>query len=109
MVGQQKRLSQPLRWTKAGRIAVILVGASLSLAALGLALGSIFATSQSKPGCINVTFASALGAAEIHPCGQQARQLCASPSLNPAAAAHGALRQACARAGLPYGDRSSTR
>jgi len=103
MMDQSKRLSQPLRWTRAGRLAVIAVSVLL-LAAIATAV--VMATTNGpsrRAGCIEVTFASSLGAAVIHPCGARARTLCADPAENPAAAAHGALREACRQAGLPYG------
>jgi hypothetical protein len=103
MQEQSKRLSEPLRWTRAGRIGVIAAGAVL-LAALAT-VAVIVATSGSsrRAGCMEVTFASTLGAAVIHPCGAKARALCANPAEDPAAAANGALREACRQAGLPYG------
>lgn len=102
MMDQSKRLSEPLRWTRGGRVAVIAAGALLLAALVTVAV--IASTSGARrAGCIEVTFASTLGAAVIHPCGAKARTLCANPAENPAAAAHNALRDACRQAGLPYG------
>lgn len=103
MMEQSKRLSEPLRWTRAGRWAVICVAV---LALAGTVVGVVVATTTSKslaPGCIEVTFPSTLGAAAVHPCGARARAVCASPAENPGLAEHGALREACGRAGIPYG------
>jgi hypothetical protein len=99
---QSRRLSEPLRWTRGGRIAVI---AATALLLVALATVAVIASTKGarRAGCIEVTFASTLGAAAIHPCGARARQLCANPAENPAAAAHDALREACRQAGLPYG------
>lgn len=99
---QSRRLSEPLRWTRAGRIAVALVVVAL---AVGTAAAVIASTAGKRlaPGCIEVTFASTLGAAAIHPCGARAREVCANPAQSPGLAEHGVLRDACRKAGLPYG------
>jgi hypothetical protein len=106
MQEQSRRLSQPLRWTRAGRLAV-LGAAALMLAALAVVAVLASTTGSRQAGCIEVTYASSLGAALMHPCGAHAREACAQPGQYPAAAAHGALREACRQAGLPYG-RSAT-
>ncbi len=103
MQEQAKRLSEPLRWTRGGRLAVIAVSALLLVAMATVAVIALTSGSGRRAGCIEVTFASSLGAAVIHPCGARARTLCADPAENPAAAAHYALREACRQAGLPYG------
>jgi hypothetical protein len=102
MQEQSRRLSEPLRWTSGGRIAVIV---ALVLLVGGTVAAVLASTGGDRlaPGCIEVTFASTLGAAAIHPCGERAREVCAHPSENPGVAEHGALREACRRAGLPYG------
>ena len=99
---QSRRLSQPLRWTRAGRLAVIVVAVLL----IGGTIATVIAssgTTKLRPGCIEVTFASTLGAAVQRPCGAHAREVCAHPGENPGLAEHGALREACRKAGLPYG------
>lgn len=103
MVGHHKRLTEPLSWTRSGRVAVIALSACIALAAVGLGLFAALGPSSRAPGCIQVTFASTVGGATVHACGQQARQTCAHPELNRAAAAHGKLRAECSRVGLPYG------
>jgi hypothetical protein len=99
MMDQQRRLSQPLRWTAAGRLAVAGVAAALVLAALGLGVYAAVGGFQQKTesGCIDVTFASTTGAAHLHACGAQARETCASPQAHREIGA--SLLQACARAG----------
>ena len=99
---QSRRLSEPLRWTRAGRIAVAVVVAVL---AVGTVVAVIASTGGRRlaPGCIEVTFASTLGGAAIHPCGARAREICSDPGQNPGLAEHGALREACRKARLPYG------
>jgi hypothetical protein len=107
MFDQNRRLSEPLRWTRAGRIAVIAAGALLLAALATVAVIASTSGSARRAGCIEVTFASTLGAAVIHPCAAAARRLCADPAENPAAAAHDALREACRQANLPYGRSSA--
>jgi hypothetical protein len=103
MVGQHKRLSEPLLWTRGSKIAL----ASAIACALAALVAVIIVASANAPkhraGCIEMTFASTLGAAFTHACGTKARQMCADPSQTPGLAAHGVLRQACSKAGLPYG------
>jgi hypothetical protein len=108
MMDQSKRLSEPLRWTRTSRLAVIAACTLLVAALAAVAVVAATRDTGSRAGCIEVTFASTLGAAAIHPCGAQARALCAKPSDNPAAVAHGHLLEACRQAGLPYGQSGST-
>jgi hypothetical protein len=103
MINQSKRLSEPLRWTRAGRIAVVAAVGLLVAALIAVAVVAATNGSGRHAGCIEVTFASTLGAAVIHPCGSRARTLCANPAEDPAAEAHGALQEACRQAHLPYG------
>lgn len=102
MVGQHRRLSQPLRWTRAGVVATASAGAALIAAAIVVVVLAASAA-KSRAGCIEVVVPSTLGAALVHQCGARARATCASPAQNPALAEHGALRQACRAARLPYG------
>ncbi len=104
MMDQQRRLSEPLRWTRAGKLAVAGVGVALLLAAIAV---GIYAAAggfkqQARAGCVEVTFASTTGAASLHACGAQARALCAS-GAQPGLA--GSLQKACNRAGYAYGGR----
>ncbi len=103
MVGQQKRLSEPLRWPRGARLALAGAGASLIAAAIAVVLIASANAPKHRAGCIEVTFASTLGAAITHACGARARAMCADPAENPGLAAHGALKAACRQAGLPYG------
>jgi len=103
MIDQSKRLSEPLRWTRAGRIAVIAVAICLAGTAIGLgiyaALGGF--SEPARAGCIEFTFASTTGGARLHACGAKARRLCISPEQNPQIADD--LREACRRAGYATG------
>jgi hypothetical protein len=103
MIDHSKRLSQPLRWTRAGRWSVIAAAAAILAAAAVVAVIASTGGSGLRAGCIEVTFPSTLGAAVTRQCGSTARASCAAPAQNPGLAAHGALRAACRRAGLPYG------
>jgi hypothetical protein len=103
MVGQQKRLSEPLRWPRGARTALAGAAASLVAAAIAVVLIASANAPKHRAGCIEVTFASTLGAAVTHACAARAREMCADPAENPGLAAHGALEAACRKARLPYG------
>jgi hypothetical protein len=99
MQDRSRRLSEPLRW---GRREKLAVGSLLVVLALVLAGLGAFALSSGAPAradCIQVTFASTLGAAQIHGCGEHARRICASGEF-PGIAQE--LRASCRRAGFPY-------
>lgn len=103
MIGQHRRLSEPLRWTRRTKVAAIAAGAGL-LAAVAAAVALALVNAHARgAGCIEVTFASTLGGAVTHACGAHAREICATPEDNPALAAGGALREACREAKLRYG------
>lgn len=106
MMDQHRRLTEPLRWTRAGRIAVAAL--ALGLALVVIALGIYAATGgfeqKTQAGCIDVTFASTTGGARLHACGARARAMCASPEAGSTIAA--ALREACVRAGYQFGSRA---
>jgi hypothetical protein len=103
MMDQQRRLSEPLRWTAAGRLAVAGVATALVLAALGLGIYAATGgfASKAQPGCIDVTFASTTGAAHLRACGARARDICASPQ--PYSGIGESLRRACEHARYPFG------
>ena len=98
MMDQSKRLSQPLRWGRREKSAVAVVLACLVLALLGLLAYGLSSGAPARADCIDVTFASTLGAAHIHACGSQARTICASSSNYRGIEA--SMRQACRRAGF---------
>jgi hypothetical protein len=102
MQDQSKRLSQPLTWTRGGRLAVAAVVLLLLVAGVvAVVVGS--SGGAARPGCIEVTVPSTLGGAIVRQCGARARDSCAHPGANPGLATNGALREACRNAGLPYG------
>jgi hypothetical protein len=99
MQEQARRLSEPLRW---GRREKALVGTLLAVVVIALAGLGVYALSSGAPSrhdCIDVTFASTLGGAELKGCGQHARGICASGSFPHIEAD---LQAACARAGVPF-------
>jgi hypothetical protein len=101
MIDQSKRLSQPLRWGRREKSAVAAVLACVVLAVIGLGAYALSSGAPNRAGCIDVTFASTLGGARLHECGERARTVCATPDAFKGIS--GALRQACRRAGYPFG------
>jgi hypothetical protein len=101
MIGQSRRLSQPLRWGRRERAVVAALLACVALAVVGLGAYALTSGAPARRDCIEVTFASTLGGASEHACGAQARTVCASPGAFRSAAAE--LRAACRRAGFPFG------
>lgn len=101
MMDQSKRLSEPLRWTRAGKLAVAASVVCLLLAVGTLGIHSLTSPARNEAGCINVTFPSTLGAANLHACGGKARTLCAAPGVY--ASIGDPLREACRHAGDAYG------
>jgi hypothetical protein len=100
MENQSRRLAEPLR---GGRREKRIIAALLSCVAIvAIALGVFALTSGSREpkNCVDITFASTLGAARIHACGARAKTLCASPAPSKEIAA--TLEQACRRAGYPF-------
>lgn len=77
MVGQAKRLEQPLRpprW-----VLVVMAGVTL-LAVVGIVLYVALSDDRyanSSAGCVNVTVASSTGGSPLHACGGAARRWCA--------------------------------
>jgi hypothetical protein len=105
MFEQSRRLSEPLRWGRREKavIAVLLVCVAVALAALGAY--ALTSGSSEPSGCIDVTFASTVGGATLHACAARAREICLSPG--PYSGIADSLKQACARARLPFADRAS--
>ena len=101
MVDQSKRLSEPLRWGRRERTAVAAVLVCALLAALGLGAYALTSGAPARADCVDITFASTLGAAQVHACGGRARKVCAAPGAFRSSAQE--LREACRKAGFPYG------
>jgi hypothetical protein len=99
MFEQSRRLSQPLPW---GRRERTIVAVLLGCVVLGLAALGAYALSSGAPAradCINITFPSTLGGAELHGCGEHARRICASGDFR---GLQHELPAACRRAGFAY-------
>lgn len=99
MEAREKRLATPLHW---GRREKAVVGALLAVVVLALAGLGVYGLSSggaTRKDCIDVTFASTLGGAELKGCGERARQICASGSFH---SISDELRVACGRAGFAY-------
>jgi hypothetical protein len=104
MVGQSKRLAEPLRWGRRERLALVALLAALVVAVVVVAVLALSSPSQGNEseGCIDVTFASTLGGAKQHACGAQAKLACAT-GLGRSQSFLSALRVECARAGYRFG------
>jgi hypothetical protein len=100
MQDQSRRLSEPLSWGRRERTAVAVVLACALLALIGLGVYALTSGAKARRDCVQVTFASTLGAAELHACGAQARRVCATPSAYHSVERE--LRVACERAGFPF-------
>jgi hypothetical protein len=100
MMDRSRRLSEPLHWGRREKAAVAAVLACLLAAAIGLGAYALTSGSPARADCVEVTFASTLGAARLHACGHQARVVCASGGAYPGIA--DALSAACRRAGFPF-------
>lgn len=99
MEAREKRLATPLHW---GRREKTVVGALLAivvLALVGLGVYGLSSGGATRKDCIDVTFASTLGGAELKGCGQRAQRICESGSFR---SISDELRTACRRAGFVY-------
>jgi hypothetical protein len=100
MENRSRRLSEPLRWGRREKAIVATLLSCLLLAAIGLGAFALTSGSKEPKDCVDITFASTLGAAKMHACGAQARTLCAA--LNASKQIAQPLRRACRRAGYPF-------
>jgi hypothetical protein len=103
MMDQSRRLSEPLRWGRRERTIAAVLLVCVALAAIGLGVFALSSGAPARKDCIEVTFASTLGAAVEHACGAQARTVCATPGA--AKSIGEELRVACVRAGFPFDPR----
>jgi hypothetical protein len=104
MIDRSRRLSEPLHWGRREKAAVATVLACVALAVLALGVYAVTSGSRGRADCVEVTFASTVGGARLHACGQHARLVCATPGDFRGIA--DSLRAACRRAGYPFGGRS---
>ncbi len=99
MFDQSRRLSEPLRWGRREKTVVAILLSCVLAAAIGLGAYALTSGAPARADCIDVTFASTLGGAEVHACGSRARHICALGGF------HGIeqeLRASCRRAGFPF-------
>ena len=99
MQDQSRRLSEPLRWGRREKRIVAVLMSCVLLAAIGLGAFALTSGSPPRKGCIEVTFASTLGGAELQGCGTRARKICAAGSFH---SIRQELQEACRRAGYPF-------
>ncbi len=106
MVGQHKRLAEPMSRRQKRGLAIslaVLLLAVVGATAFAIASHDSFGTSGN--GCVSLTVASSLGGAELHQCGRAARALCeAAQTANDPVSRE--LRPQCVLAG--YGPRRPT-
>ncbi len=103
MEARSRRLATPLHWGRREKTAIASLLAVLVLAAAGLGAYALTSGSTARTDCVDVTFASTLGGAELKGCGSQARRICSSGSFH---AIRKELQAACSRAGFPFRARS---
>jgi hypothetical protein len=101
MFEQSRRLSEPLRWGRREKTIVAVLLTCVALAVIGLGAYALTSGAPARRDCISLTFASTLGAANVHECGAQARRLCATP--NPSSEFAQELGEECRRLGYPLG------
>jgi hypothetical protein len=99
MFEQSRRLSQPLRWGRREKAAVAALLGCVVLALIALGAYALTSGSRGRADCVNVTFASTLGGAQLHACGTRAARVCASGSFR---GIEPELRAACRRAGFAF-------
>ncbi len=101
MMDQSRRLAEPLRWGAREKSAIVALVACVVIAAGGLWASGVTSGEPSAPDCVNVTFASTLGAAKVHACGARARSICAAPEAFSSSIDE--LTKSCRKAGYPVG------
>jgi hypothetical protein len=99
MIGQSRRLREPLRWGRRERIAIAALAAVAVMALAGLGIYALTSGSPARRDCVNVTFASTLGGAQLQGCGERARRICASGDFGGISTD---LRRACLSAGFEF-------
>jgi hypothetical protein len=99
MENRSRRLGDPPRWGRREKVAVGAVIACLVAALLALGVYGLTSGAAARRDCIDVTFASTVGGADLNACGAQARRICASGAF-PGVRAE--LAAACRRAGFYF-------
>ena len=101
MQDQSRRLSEPLRWGRRERRVIAVVLACVALVVVGLGAYALTSGAPARKDCVDFTFASTLGGAQVHECGAKGRAVCASPGSFKGVTAE--LHEACRKAGFPFG------
>jgi hypothetical protein len=101
MMDQSQRLAKPLGWGRREKSMIAALIACVVIASVALWASGATSGEKSAADCVSITFASTLGAAKVHTCGERARATCASPKAFPSALDQ--LRSECRRAGYPVG------
>ena len=101
MQDQSRRLREPLTWGRRERAAVAALLTLLVAGVVALAVFALTPGASARRDCVDITFASTVGAATVHACGARARAICAAPQAFRSSADQ--LREACDRAGFRYG------
>jgi hypothetical protein len=68
MFEQSRRLSEPLRWGRREKVVVAALLSCVVLALAGLGAYALTSGAPARKDCIQLTFASTLGAAFVHAC-----------------------------------------
>ncbi|MFZ2114435.1 MAG: hypothetical protein WAU77_12005 [Solirubrobacteraceae bacterium] len=100
MENRSKRLSEPLRWGRREKAVVAVLASCVVIVLIGLSAFALTSGSKERKDCVDITFASTLGAARMHACGARARTLCAAPQASKEISQP--LKQACRRAGYAF-------
>jgi hypothetical protein len=100
MENRSKRLSEPLSWGRREKTVVAVLASCIVIVLIGLGAFALTSGSKEPKDCVDITFASTLGAARMHACGARAKTLCAAPQASKEIAQP--LKQACRRAGFPF-------
>jgi hypothetical protein len=98
---QSRRLNEPLQWGRRERTIAAALLSCLAVAAVAALAFALTSGAPARAGCISVTFASTLGAANVHECGARARDTCASPG-GFRGSAREELKAACGRERYPF-------
>ncbi len=99
MQEQARRLSQPLPWGRAQKRVVALLVACAVLGAAALLAFGLSSGAPARADCIDLTFPSTLGAAEVKGCGSEARRICSSGAYRGISTE---MQAACVKAGFAY-------
>jgi hypothetical protein len=105
MEAREKRLSTPLSWGRREKTAVGTLLAVVLVAVLALGVYAATSGSPARKDCVDVTFPSTLGGAELKGCGSQAKEICASGSFSKLKED---LSEACRRAGFPFATKQAS-